>query len=268
MRIVRFIQTDPESGGQIAPRWGRLTDQTIYPLDQAPYLDSSLVSSDGELLRLDQARLVEPVKPSKIICVGRNYAEHAAELGNEVPAEPLIFLKPPTVLVGPDEPVVYPSISERVDHEGELSLVIGRRCRNLTEDEAYSVIFGYTISNDVTARDLQKKDGQWTRGKGFDTFGPTGPWIDTDFTPAGRELIVTVNGEVRQAGNTDLMIYRIPRILSFVTRFMTLEAGDLIMTGTPAGVGPVHPGDMMTVSIEGLGSLSTPVISEEEARRR
>ena len=271
MRIVRFVQTDP-AAEQPEPRWGLLADQVVYPLKDAPYhapLADGVYAPvvDGEPVARADVQLVAPVAPSKIICVGRNYAEHAAELGNEVPTEPLIFLKPPTVLVGPDEPVVYPAISERVDHEGELGLIIGQRCRNLAEEDAYSVIFGYTIANDVTARDLQRKDGQWTRGKGFDTFGPTGPWIDTEFTPGDRNLRVTVNDEERQASNTDLMIYTIPVVLAFVSRFMTLEPGDLVMTGTPAGVGPVQPGDVMTVSIDGLGSLSNPVISEEEARR-
>ncbi len=195
--------------------------------------------------------------------MGRNYAEHAAELGNEVPPEPLIFLKPPSSVIGPDQPVVYPAISSRVDHEAELAVVIGRRCRNLQEEDAARVIFGYTLANDVTARDLQRQDGQWTRGKGFDTFGPVGPWVDTAFDPRGCTVRCLVNGQVRQEGNTDLMIYPIARVLAFVTRFMTLEPGDLLLTGTPAGVGPVQPGDVMTVEIPGLGQLSNPVVAEE-----
>jgi 2-keto-4-pentenoate hydratase/2-oxohepta-3-ene-1,7-dioic acid hydratase in catechol pathway len=209
-----------------------------------------------------------PATPSKLVCVGRNYAEHAAELGNEVPPEPLIFLKPPTTVVGPDAPVVYPAISQRVDHEGELALVIGTRCRNLTEAAAMDVIYGYTVANDVTARDLQRSDGQWTRGKGFDTFAPVGPWIDTDFDPANKAVRCLVNDELRQDGNTSLLIYSIANVLAFVTRFMTLEPGDLVLTGTPAGVGAVKPGDAMTVVVEGLGELRNPVIDEEEARRR
>ncbi len=211
---------------------------------------------------LADVKLLAPVSPSKIACVGRNYAEHAAELGNEVPPEPLIFLKAPTSVIGPDEPVVYPAISERVDHEGELAVVIGQRCRNVAAADADQVIFGYTVANDVTARDLQKKDGQWSRAKGFDSFCPVGPWIDTTFDPANRRLRCLVNDEVRQDSNTSLMIYSIGRIIEHISRFMTLEPGDLILTGTPSGIGPVGPGDSMTVAIEGLGELSNPVVAE------
>ncbi|MFO7635019.1 MAG: fumarylacetoacetate hydrolase family protein, partial [Caldilinea sp.] len=188
-----------------------------------------------------------------------------AELGNEVPSEPMIFLKPPSALVGPGDEVIYPAISERVDHEGELGVVIGRRCRNVKEADALNYVFGYTVANDVTARDLQKKDGQWTRGKGFDTFAPVGPWIDTTYDPTDRTLRCLVNDEVRQQSTTALMVYSIPHIIAHVSRFMTLEPGDLIMTGTPSGIGPVKPGDVMTVEIEGLGSISNPVVAEMPA---
>ncbi|HXF62701.1 MAG TPA: fumarylacetoacetate hydrolase family protein [Caldilineaceae bacterium] len=266
MRIVRFIEQGRRLlDGELFPAWGLLEDGVVHPLAQAPYLG---IQVSGAARPLDQLRLVAPATPSKLVCVGRNYAEHAAELGNEVPPEPLIFLKPPSSLTGPDAPVVYPAISERVDHEGELALMIGRRARNLSEAEAASAIYGYTVANDVTARDLQRKDGQWTRGKGFDTFAPVGPWIDTEFDPANRAVRCLVNGEVRQDGNTALLIYSIARVLAFVTRFMTLEPGDLLLTGTPAGVGPVQPGDVMTVEVEGLGRLTNPVIDEDEARRR
>ena len=173
----------------------------------------------GSARRLEDVKLLAPVTPNKLVCVGRNYAEHAAELGNEVPSEPLIFLKPSTAVIGPDAPVVYPAISQQVDHEAELAVVIGQRSRHLQDDEADSVIFGYTVANDVTARDLQRKDGQWTRGKGFDTFAPVGPWIDTDFDPANRAVRCLVNGEVRQDGNTSLMIYSIGRILPTLPNF-------------------------------------------------
>ncbi|MCB0132265.1 MAG: fumarylacetoacetate hydrolase family protein [Caldilineaceae bacterium] len=274
MKIVRFIETlDGVPMDWAAPRWGLVTDKVVFPLLQAPYeepLEEGVYAPiiDGGPIPLDDLVLTAPVTPSKIVCVGRNYADHAAELGNEVPPEPLIFLKPPSVLIGPNADVIAPEISDRVDHEGELALVIGQRCRYLAEEDAYDVIFGYSVANDVTARDLQKKDGQWTRGKGFDTFGPIGPWVDTEFTPAGRTLRVTVNGDVRQESNTDLMIYSIPRILAFVTRFMTLEPGDVVLTGTPSGVAPVQPGDVMKVEIDGLGILSNPVVGEVEARRR
>jgi len=248
--------------------WGLLVDELVYPLTEAPYLS---VDKNGvyrpEIIqmmphKLTDVQMLAPVTPSKIVCVGRNYAEHAAELGNEVPSEPLIFLKPPTTVIGSGDAVVYPGISERVDHEGELGVVIGRRCRNVAEVDALTYVFGYTVANDVTARDLQTKDGQWSRAKGFDTFAPVGPWIDTTFNPTNRTLRCLVNGVVRQQSTTALMVYSISRIIAHVSRFMTLEPGDLILTGTPSGIGPVQPGDVMTVEIEGLGSISNPVIAE------
>ncbi|HRW09085.1 MAG TPA: fumarylacetoacetate hydrolase family protein [Caldilineaceae bacterium] len=268
MQIVRYLETFEAWSDTTTPaQWGLLVDDVIYPLQCAPYLSpmgTGVYAPQiiGDAVSLDEVHLLAPVEPQKIICVGRNYAEHAAELGNEVPTEPLIFLKPPSSLVGPDEPVVYPAISERVDHEGELAVVIGQRCRNLREEEAMDVIFGYTVANDVTARDLQRKDGQWTRGKGFDTFCPVGPWIDTKFNPANRNVRCMVNDEVRQDGNTGLMIYSIANVLAFVSRFMTLEPGDLLLTGTPAGVSAVQPGDVMVVEVSGLGTLSNPVVAE------
>ena len=266
MQIVRFIEQPKHmQDAWFYPVWGILEDNQVYPLAQAPYLG---IQVNGAARALASVKLLAPATPSKLVCVGRNYAEHAAELGNEVPTEPLIFLKPPSTVVGPGEPVVYPAISQRVDHEGELALMIGSRCRNLSEENAMSVVYGYTVANDVTARDLQRADGQWTRGKGFDTFAPVGPWIDTDFDPANKAVRCWVNEEVRQDGNTALLIYSIARVLAYVTRFMTLEAGDLILTGTPAGVGAVQPGDVMTVEVEGLGKLRNPVIDEDEARRR
>ena len=275
MRIVRFITLRDEEPlfdfdrdeSQPIGSWGLLVDNLIYPMDRAPYFDVGMDGIVKPILSigaytLNEVRLLAPVTPSKIACVGRNYAEHAAELGNEVPPEPLIFLKPPSSLVGPGEEVVYPAISERVDHEGELAVVIGQRCRNVAEQDALSYVFGYTVANDVTARDLQKQDGQWTRGKGFDTFAPVGPWIDTTFDPTDRVVRCLVNGEVRQQSTTALMIYSIPHIIAHISRFMTLEPGDLIMTGTPSGVGPVRPGDVMTVEVEGLGALSNRVVAE------
>lgn len=266
MQFIRFIEQHQSLQDHwFAPTWGLLADDRVYPLAQPPY--AGLVIAGAARAR-DEIKLVAPATPSKLVCVGRNYAEHAAELGNEVPTEPLIFLKPPTTVVGPDQPVVYPTISQRVDHEGELALMIGQRCRNVSEADAMSVIFGYTVANDVTARDLQKKDVQFTRGKGFDTFAPVGPYIDTEYDPAGKGVRLWVNDELRQDGNTALLIYSIERVIAFVTRFMTLEPGDLLLTGTPAGVGAVQPGDVMTVEVEGLGKIANPVIDEAEARRR
>jgi 2-keto-4-pentenoate hydratase/2-oxohepta-3-ene-1,7-dioic acid hydratase in catechol pathway len=267
MRVIRFVDIVPGVPEEWQrPRWGVIVDEAVCPVEQAPYVSMALgqpLQMAGLLRKLDQVRLLAPVVPSKVVCVGRNYAEHAAEFGNEPPSEPLIFLKPPSSIIGPEAPVVYPAISERVDHEGELAVVIGRQCRHLREEEARDSIFGYTIANDVTARDLQRKDGQWTRGKGFDTFGPVGPWIDTEYDPAGRAVRCTVNGELRQDGNTSLMIHSIERILAYVTEFLTLEPGDIVMTGTPAGVGAVQPGDVMVVQVEGLGELRNNVVPEQ-----
>jgi 2-keto-4-pentenoate hydratase/2-oxohepta-3-ene-1,7-dioic acid hydratase in catechol pathway len=266
MHIVRFVERHKQlQDAWFTPTWGILEGDWVYPLEQAPFAG---IRVNGPARALESVKLVAPAAPSKLVCVGRNYAEHAAELGNEVPPEPLIFLKPPSTVIGPDAPVVYPAISKRVDHEGELALIIGTRCRNIAEEDAARVIYGYTVANDVTARDLQKSDGQWTRGKGFDTFAPVGPWIDTEFDPENKAVRCLVNDEVRQDGNTALLIYSIGRVLAHVTRFMTLEAGDLVLTGTPAGVGAVQPGDVMTVEVEGLGQLRNPVIDEDEARHR
>jgi 2-keto-4-pentenoate hydratase/2-oxohepta-3-ene-1,7-dioic acid hydratase in catechol pathway len=207
-----------------------------------------------------------PVRPSKILCVGRNYAEHAAELGNEVPAEPLIFMKPPSALVGSGAAIVLPAISERVDYEGELAVVIGKRCRNVSEADAMGMIGGYTILNDITARDLQKKDGQWARAKGFDTFAPCGPVVvpADRLDPSDLEIKTIVNGEVRQHGRTSQFIFSIPRVIAYLSRAMTLEEGDVISTGTPSGVGPLKPGDTVEVWVEGIGSLINTVQAESQ----
>jgi 2-keto-4-pentenoate hydratase/2-oxohepta-3-ene-1,7-dioic acid hydratase in catechol pathway len=207
------------------------------------------------------AALLAPVQPSKIVCVGRNYREHAAELGNEVPAEPLIFLKPPSSVIGPGESIVRPKISARVDHEAELGVVIGKRCRNLKADEdVRPYILGYTCVNDVTARDLQKKDGQWTRGKGFDTFCPVGPVVVDGLDPwAGVDVDGRVNGQVKQQGNTRDFIFSLDAIICYIAQVMTLLPGDLIATGTPSGVGPLVAGDKVEITVAGIGSLENLV---------
>lgn len=202
------------------------------------------------------------LRPSKIVCVGRNYAEHARELGNEVPERPLLFFKPPSALIGPGEAIVLPRASARVEHEAEIGVVIGRRLRRASEEEAEGAIGGFTCVNDVTARDLQKVDGQWARAKGFDTFCPTGPKIVTGLDWRRLEVIGRVNGKVRQRGATTQMLFSIPALLSYISGIMTLEAGDLIATGTPAGVGPLAPGDIVEVEIPGIGTLSNTVRSE------
>ena len=210
---------------------------------------------------IEDVRLLAPVLPSKIVAIGRNYAEHATELGNEVPAQPLIFLKPSTAVVGPGDAIVRPvQLSERVDFEGELALVFGRLCREVPPARVPEVIFGYTCANDVTARDLQAKDGQWTRAKGFDTFCPLGPWIETGLDPADVQLTTTVNGEVKQDARTSLLIHDIATLVSYVTAVMTMLPGDVLLTGTPAGVGPLVAGDSVSVSVEGMGTLTNRVV--------
>jgi 2-keto-4-pentenoate hydratase/2-oxohepta-3-ene-1,7-dioic acid hydratase in catechol pathway len=217
-----------------------------------------------EPICLSDAHLLAPVTPSKIIGVGRNYRDHAKELGNEVPTEPLLFFKPPSSLLAPDGVVRMPEASARVDYEGELAFVIGRRTRRFGADGDWrSLIRGYTLANDVTARDLQKKEGQWTRAKGWDTFCPAGPFISDEVDPAaGLTLETRVNGELRQHGSTADFIFSIPELLAYITAAITLEPGDLVLTGTPAGVGPLAPGDRVDVSIVGLGVLSNTLQPE------
>jgi 2-keto-4-pentenoate hydratase/2-oxohepta-3-ene-1,7-dioic acid hydratase in catechol pathway len=211
---------------------------------------------------LAEVKLVAPSEPSKIVCVGRNYIEHAKELGNEVPKVPLIFLKPPSSIISDGDTVLLPMQSSQVEHEGELVVVIGKRGRNITAENAKKYILGYTIGNDVTARDLQRPDNQWTRAKGFDTFCSFGPWIDTEFDPADAVLTCRVNGQMRQMASTRDMIFNVPTLIAYVSSVMTLEPGDLLFTGTPAGVGELKNGDEVVVEIEGLGVLKNPVRKE------
>ncbi|MFN2442249.1 MAG: fumarylacetoacetate hydrolase family protein [Thermoanaerobaculia bacterium] len=213
----------------------------------------------GEEIEIGSARLLAPVLPGKIVAVGRNYADHARELGNEVPTEPIIFLKPPSSVLDPRGEIEYPLISERVDFEGELAIVIGRRARRLKSADWRGYVLGFTCANDVTARDLQKKDVQFTRGKGFDTFCPLGPAIVPDLDPADLALTTRLNGEIRQEGRTSGMVFGPGFLLEFITAVMTLEPGDVVLTGTPAGVGPMAPGDVVEVEIEGIGILRNSV---------
>jgi 2-keto-4-pentenoate hydratase/2-oxohepta-3-ene-1,7-dioic acid hydratase in catechol pathway len=212
---------------------------------------------------LSAVKLLYPAEPSKIVCVGRNYSEHAKELGNEVPSEPLIFFKPPSSLISPGEKVVRPHrFSQRVEFEGELTVVIGKKCRSLgPKDDVRPYIFGYTAANDVTARDLQKTDPQWTRAKGFDTFCPVGPIVTDEIDPwKGVRVESRVNDEVKQSESTLAFIFPVDVVLRFISRIMTLLPGDLVLTGTPAGVGPLVAGDEVTVSVEGIGAISSPVV--------
>jgi len=241
-----------------------ITRLLLKPPEQVGGDMEDLPSKRMDHLALAEAKLLAPVRPSKIICVGRNYREHAAELGNEVPSEPLLFFKPSSSLLAPGGEIRRPKLSQRVDFEGELGVVIGKRCYKLGDGEdARAFILGYTCVNDVTARDLQNKDGQWTRAKGFDTFCPVGPLVTDEINPwAGVGVETRVNGDVRQQGNTRDFIFSLGVIIRYITQAMTLFPGDLIATGTPKGVGPVVAGDVVEVSVEGVGSLRNPVVDE------
>jgi 2-keto-4-pentenoate hydratase/2-oxohepta-3-ene-1,7-dioic acid hydratase in catechol pathway len=218
----------------------------------------------GARFPLPDVRLLAPILPSKVICIGKNYADHAREMGGEPPEEPVIFLKPSTAVSGPGDPIQRPTlISERTDYEGELAVVIGRLCRQVPADRVAEVIFGYTCANDVTARDLQARDGQWTRAKGFDTFCPLGPWIETELDPADLALTTRLNGEVKQASRTSLLLHDVQALVMFVSQVMTLLPGDVLLTGTPAGIGPMKAGDEVSVAIEGIGTLSNPVTDRD-----
>jgi 2-keto-4-pentenoate hydratase/2-oxohepta-3-ene-1,7-dioic acid hydratase in catechol pathway len=220
------------------------------------------VQLTGERLSLDTVRLLAPVIPrSKVVGVGRNYSEHAAELGNEVPKEPLLFFKPNTSVIGPGDPIALPRQSSNVHYEGELAIVIGRLCKDVPLERVPEVVLGYTIANDVTARDLQKSDGQWARAKGFDTFCPLGPYLVTDLDPADLKLTTRLNGKVVQDGRTSQLIHDIPSIVAYVSAAFTLLPGDVILTGTPAGVGQLTEGDRVEIEIEGIGTLSNPVVT-------
>lgn len=244
------MQTDTQ------PRFAQIDGPHARLLDGVPWLGAKLTS---DTLPFREAALLCPVMPTKIVCVGRNYAAHAKELGNEVPKEPLLFFKPPSSLLGPGGTIELPPQSERVEHEAELGVVIGRTCRRVSPDQAMAAVFGYTCVGDITARDLQKKDGQWTRAKGFDTFCPAGPWIETDLDPADLRVQCSVNDSLRQDGRTRDMIFPVATLISYISQAMTLEPGDLIATGTPEGVGPLVRGDGLAIEIEGIGLLRVQV---------
>jgi len=215
---------------------------------------------DGRILPIADVRLLAPVIPSKVVAVGRNYAAHASEFGNEVPSEPMIFLKPSSGVIGPGESIVLPWQSTQVEHEAELAVVIGRLCRDVPRDRVEEVIWGYTCANDVTARDLQRSDGQWSRAKGFDTFCPLGPWVQTEFRVADGILACHVNGALRQQADLTEMVFDVPALIEAISAVMTLVPGDVILTGTPAGVGALQEADTVTVSIDGLGLLTNRVV--------
>ena len=235
----------------------RIDGALAQPLDRAPW--EAAAAPAGEPHAWQIGDLACPVAPSKIVCVGRNYAAHAKELGNDVPAEPLLFLKPPSALTGQGGTIRLPAESERVEHEAELGVVIGRRAKNVRKEDALSYVFGYTCVGDITARDLQKKDGQWARAKGFDSFCPVGPWIETELDPSALAIRCRVNGEVRQDGVTSNMIFDVATLIAYVSKMMTLEPGDLIVTGTPEGVGPLVGGDRVEIEVGGVGVLRVSV---------
>jgi 2-keto-4-pentenoate hydratase/2-oxohepta-3-ene-1,7-dioic acid hydratase in catechol pathway len=249
MRLVRFRFGDRIATGVVEGEAVRALAGTFFE-NPVP---------SGEEIPLDDVRLLAPILPSKVLCLGKNYAAHAAEFGGEVPEEPLVFLKPSTSVSGPGDPIPLPPISNRVDYEGELAVVIGRIARNVRAEETFRYILGYTCGNDVTLRDLQKKDDQWARAKGFDGSCPLGPWVETELDPIDVHLETRVNGEVRQSASTSDMVFGVATIIEFVTAFMTLLPGDVIMTGTPEGVGKLEPGDRVEVVIDGLGVLMNPV---------
>jgi 2-keto-4-pentenoate hydratase/2-oxohepta-3-ene-1,7-dioic acid hydratase in catechol pathway len=257
MKICRFAMRDGSASAVDAAHYGLIEGDSILEISGIPW---GRWTRSSRSLHLAEAKLRAPVAPSKIVCVGRNYAAHAAELGNELPKEPLIFLKPPSAIIGPQEEIVLTKYSNRVEHEGELAIVMGRKCSNLLDaDDSLSFVMGYTCLNDVTARDLQKSDVQFTRGKGFDTFCPVGPHIETGLDPSNVLVETRVNGALRQSGSTSLMIYTPAFLVRWISRMMTLNPGDVIATGTPAGVGPLVGGDVVEVSVGGVGVLRNPV---------
>jgi 2-keto-4-pentenoate hydratase/2-oxohepta-3-ene-1,7-dioic acid hydratase in catechol pathway len=253
VRIARF-----SIDGNVA--FGAVEGEAIDIIKGIPFADFEL---SGTRIPLDKVRLLSPVLPNKVVAIGRNYAEHAAELGNEIPEVPVAFFKPSTSVVGPGDPIVYPAFSNEVHHEAELAVVIGRLCREVPRERVKDVILGYTCANDVTARDAQKAEKQWARAKGFDSACPLGPWIETDLDPADLAITATVNGELRQAGRTSQMIRSIEELIVHITEAMTLLPGDVVLTGTPAGVGPLHVGDEVAVTIEGIGTLTNKVIKRD-----
>lgn len=258
MRIARFVKEEDLAFGVVE---GDAGAEVITEINGHPFQPSFELT--GVRQPLAEARLVAPVLPTKVVAIGRNYAEHAAELGNEVPEEPIVFLKPSTSVIGPGEPIAYPKVSEDVHYEAELAVVIGRVCRQVPRERVDEVIFGYTCANDVTARDLQRREKQWGRAKGFDTFCPLGPWIQTDIDASDLALTCTVGDELRQSGRTSQMIYDVASLVTYVTEAMTLLPGDVILTGTPAGVGPLHIGETVSVTVEGIGTLANPVVARD-----
>lgn len=249
MKIVRFTHNDAE-------HWGILDGETVRPLPGTPF---DGLEPAGDALPLADVRLLAPVKPGKLVCVGLNYVLHARESGLPLPDEPMLFMCSPQAIIGPGEAIVLDSSDKRIEFEAEIAIVIGKRARNVPSAETASVVLGYTCANDVSNRDLQLKDKQFTRAKSFDTYKPMGPWIETDLDPDAQTIRLRQNGEIRQDSTTSDMIFPTPFIIEFVTSIMTLEPGDVIITGTPSGVGPMKSGDLIEIEISGIGKLHNPV---------
>ena len=258
MRVVRFTpQSDAGLGTD--PLFGILEDDNAITIISGDPIYHGIQKTAAKI-DLTKVRLLAPVIPrSKIVCVGKNYADHAAEMGSAVPTEPIIFLKPNTSVIGQGDTIVWPAMAPSIDYEAELAIVIGRVCKEVPKERVNDVIFGYTMANDVTSRELQKRDGQWMRAKSFDTFCPIGPWIETDFVPGNQRISTTLNGEIKQDATLSQMIFSIEEIVHFVTQVMTLLPGDIIITGTPAGIGPMPEKSTVAISIDGLGQLTNKV---------
>ncbi len=252
MRIVRFA-----TQGKV--KYGILEGNIIKGFRGTPFTrfkdPVSSIKFDGSIYELSEVKLLAPCLPSKIVCLGLNYRSHAEETKLPVPSVPLIFLKPSTAVIGPEDKIVLPSLWRRVDYEGELAVVIGKQAKDVSLDKAYNYILGYTCFNDVTERYVQKENGQWTRAKGFDTFAPVGPWIETEISPEDLKLETYLNGELRQSASTSELIFSVPELISFISKVMTLLPGDIIATGTPSGIGPMKPGDIVEVKIDKIGIL-------------
>ncbi|WP_026360958.1 fumarylacetoacetate hydrolase family protein [Amycolatopsis nigrescens] len=254
MRLARIAH--PAGGVAFASVDGEGDDAQVLEIAEHPFGQPNFT---GRRWPLADVRLLAPILPTKVIAVGRNYAAHAAEFGNEVPSAPMIFLKPSTSVIGPNAAIKLPPSSSRVDFEGELAVVIGQPVKNVPAARAASAVLGYTIANDVSARDQQKSDGQWGRAKGYDTFCPLGPWIETTLDPADLALRTEVDGETKQDSRTSSLVHKIPELIEFVSGVMTLLPGDVILTGTPEGVGPITDGQQVSITIEGIGTLANPV---------
>lgn len=246
MKYIRFLHE-----GSI--NYGKLDKEEIIVLDRS-YLEEGC-QPNGELLRLEEVKILAPVQPSKVVCIGLNYSKHIEEMGDTRHEDPIIFIKPATTVIGPEDEIISPAMSQQVEHEAELAVIIGKTMKDVPEEKVNEFIFGYTCGNDVTARDLQRKDGQWTRSKGFDTFCPLGPWVVTDLDTSHLEVRALLNGEVKQTSNTQYFLNPVAKLVSFISQVMTLLPGDVIMTGTPEGVSPMKSGDEIVIQVEGIGEL-------------